>query len=49
MSDRERDEIDFGVKVALRKSVDRVRELEAVEKGTFAPLAGLMRRLTLRS
>lgn len=33
LSDRERDEIDFGVKVALRKSVDRVRELEAVEKG----------------
>ncbi|GAA5857210.1 hypothetical protein JCM8547_009374 [Rhodosporidiobolus lusitaniae] len=32
LSDRERDEIDFGVKVALRKSVDRVRELEALEK-----------------
>ncbi|BGP12808.1 hypothetical protein JCM10213_008069 [Rhodosporidiobolus nylandii] len=32
LSDRERDEIDFGVKVAVRKSVDRVRELEALEK-----------------
>ncbi|GAA5913974.1 hypothetical protein JCM6882_002584 [Rhodosporidiobolus microsporus] len=32
LSDRERDEIDFGVKVALRKSVDRVRELEELEK-----------------
>ncbi|GAA5984040.1 hypothetical protein JCM11641_005576 [Rhodosporidiobolus odoratus] len=32
LTDRERDEIDFGVKVALRKSVDRVRELEALEK-----------------
>lgn len=33
LSDRERDEIDFAVKVAIRKSVDRVRELEALEKG----------------
>ncbi|GAA6001785.1 hypothetical protein JCM10207_002319 [Rhodosporidiobolus poonsookiae] len=32
LNDRERDEIDFGVKVALRKSVDRVRELEELEK-----------------
>ncbi|KAM0756577.1 hypothetical protein T439DRAFT_376746 [Meredithblackwellia eburnea MCA 4105] len=32
LNDRERDEIDFGVKVALRRSVDRVRELEAAEK-----------------
>ncbi|KAK4057580.1 hypothetical protein OIO90_001225 [Microbotryomycetes sp. JL221] len=32
LSDRERDEIDFGVKVALRKSVDRVRQLEQLEK-----------------
>ncbi|GAA5832251.1 hypothetical protein JCM11251_004295 [Rhodosporidiobolus azoricus] len=36
LSDRERDEIDFGVKVALRKSVDRVRELEEMEKVRLA-------------
>jgi len=33
LSDRERDEIDFSVKIALRKSVERVRELEQLEKG----------------
>jgi len=33
LSDRERDEIDFSVKIALKKSVDRVRELEQLEKG----------------
>lgn len=33
LSDKERDEIDFGVKIALRKSVDRVRELEGAEQG----------------
>lgn len=33
LSDKERDEIDFGVKLALRASVDRVRELEGAEKG----------------
>ena len=33
LSDRERDEVDFGVKIALGRSVDRVRQLEAVEKG----------------
>lgn len=32
LSDRERDEIDLEVKAALRRSVDRVRELEAAEK-----------------
>ncbi|GAA6059850.1 hypothetical protein JCM10212_007055 [Sporobolomyces blumeae] len=32
LTDRERDEIDFAVKVALRKSVDRVRQLEDLEK-----------------
>ncbi|GAA5838305.1 hypothetical protein JCM5353_006845 [Sporobolomyces roseus] len=32
LSDRERDEIDFSVKIALKKSVDRVRELEQLEK-----------------
>ncbi|ORY40013.1 hypothetical protein BCR35DRAFT_297677 [Leucosporidium creatinivorum] len=53
LSDRERDEIDFGVKVALRKSVDRVRELEAVEKARVIhenrvnPNAGLTRFLGL--
>ncbi|SCZ90222.1 BZ3500_MvSof-1268-A1-R1_Chr1-3g01850 [Microbotryum saponariae] len=36
LNDRERDEIDFGVKVALRKSVDRVRQLEQLEKGRSA-------------
>ena len=39
LSERDRDEIDFGVKVALRGSVDRVRELEGLEKGkTFIDL-----------
>lgn len=33
LTDKERDEIDFAVKVALRKSVDRVRQLEQLEKG----------------
>lgn len=33
LTDRERDEIDFAVKVALRKSVDRVRQLEQLEQG----------------
>jgi hypothetical protein len=33
LSDKERDEIDFSVKVALRKSVDRVRQLEQLEQG----------------
>ncbi|KWU45439.1 hypothetical protein RHOSPDRAFT_28818 [Rhodotorula sp. JG-1b] len=32
LTDKERDEIDFAVKVALRKSVDRVRQLEQLEK-----------------
>ncbi|GAA6021372.1 hypothetical protein JCM11491_004764 [Sporobolomyces phaffii] len=32
LSDKERDEIDFSVKVALRKSVDRVRQLEQLEQ-----------------
>lgn len=41
LTDRERDEIDFGVKVALRKSVDRVRELEAVEKGALVGITCL--------
>ncbi|GAA6032783.1 hypothetical protein JCM8097_000786 [Rhodosporidiobolus ruineniae] len=36
LTDRERDEIDFGVKVAIRKSVDRVRELEELEKVRLA-------------
>ena len=35
LSDRERDEIDYGIKVALRKSVDRVRELEGLERGEW--------------
>ncbi|KAL8283272.1 hypothetical protein RQP46_006050 [Phenoliferia psychrophenolica] len=53
LSDRERDEIDFGVKVALRRSVDRVRELEAAEKQRIAnearrnPNQGLSRFLGL--
>ncbi|GAA5969493.1 hypothetical protein JCM21900_002755 [Sporobolomyces salmonicolor] len=53
LSDRERDEIDFAVKVALRKSVDRVRELEALEKARIAnesrqnPNTGLSRLLGL--
>ena len=38
LTDRERDEIDFAVKVALRKSVDRVRELESLEKGASLAL-----------
>ncbi|BGP36777.1 hypothetical protein JCM10449v2_000679 [Rhodotorula kratochvilovae] len=55
LTDRERDEIDFAVKVALRKSVDRVRELEALEKARLAaakrdnPNAGLSRLLGLAS
>lgn len=32
LSDRERDEIDLEVKAGLRRSLDRVRELEAAEK-----------------
>ena len=32
-TDRERDEVDFGVKIALKRSVDRVRELESAEQG----------------
>ncbi|GAA5994902.1 Ufe1p [Rhodotorula paludigena] len=53
LSDRERDEIDFAVKVAIRKSVDRVRELEALEKARLDaekrenPNAGLSRFLGL--
>ncbi|BGO92887.1 hypothetical protein NBRC10512_008007 [Rhodotorula toruloides] len=53
LTDRERDEIDFAVKVALRKSVDRVRELEALEKARVDaekrenPNAGLSRFLGL--
>ncbi|KAI5481405.1 SNARE protein syntaxin 18/UFE1 [Pseudohyphozyma bogoriensis] len=53
LNDRERDEIDFGVKVALRRSVDRVRELEASEKLRVAnesrvnPNHGLSRMLRL--
>ncbi|GAA5922352.1 Ufe1p [Sporobolomyces koalae] len=31
LTDKERDEIDFAVKVALRKSVERVRDLEQLE------------------
>lgn len=37
LSDRERDEVDFGVKIALGRSVDRVRQLESVEKGESNP------------
>lgn len=33
LTNRDRDEIDYSVKLALRKSVDRVRELEQLEKG----------------
>ncbi|KAK4055213.1 hypothetical protein OIV83_000493 [Microbotryomycetes sp. JL201] len=53
LSDRERDEIDYGVKVALRKSVERVRQLEGLEKARVAhasrvnPNAGLTRMLGL--
>ncbi|KAK4705750.1 syntaxin 18, partial [Phenoliferia sp. Uapishka_3] len=53
LSDCERDEIDFGVKVAIRRSVDRVRELEAAEKQRLAnnsrrnPNQGLSRFLGL--
>jgi syntaxin 18 len=43
LTDKERDEIDFAVKVALRKSVDRVRQLEQLEKGTFVSLSNPMR------
>jgi syntaxin 18 len=32
LTDRERDEIDLEVKAGLRRSLDRVRELEAAEK-----------------
>lgn len=35
LSDRERDEIDFGVKVALKKSLEGVRQLEGLEQGPF--------------
>ncbi|GAA5915939.1 hypothetical protein JCM8208_003671 [Rhodotorula glutinis] len=55
LTDRERDEIDFAVKVALRKSVDRVRQLESLEKARLAaakrdnPNAGLSRLLGLAS
>ncbi|TKA54606.1 hypothetical protein B0A53_03013 [Rhodotorula sp. CCFEE 5036] len=38
LTDKERDEIDFAVKVALRKSVDRVRQLEQLEKVRIARL-----------
>lgn len=31
LTDRERDEIDFGVRVALRSALDKLRELEAAE------------------
>ncbi|SGY35660.1 BQ5605_C002g01788 [Microbotryum silenes-dioicae] len=53
LNDRERDEIDFGVKVALRKSVDRVRQLEQLEKVRAShqakanPNGGLVRMLGL--
>ncbi|KAM0793467.1 hypothetical protein ACM66B_000910 [Microbotryomycetes sp. NB124-2] len=53
LSDRERDEIDYGVKVALRKSVDRVRQLEGLERARVThanrvnPNAGLTRMLGL--
>lgn len=42
LSDRERDEVDFGVQVALKRSVDRVRELEAAERSTFVTNFGRM-------
>ncbi|GAA5949646.1 hypothetical protein JCM3765_002739 [Sporobolomyces pararoseus] len=32
LTDKERDEIDFSVKIALRKSVERVRQLEQLEQ-----------------
>lgn len=35
-TDRERDEVDFGVKIALKRSVDRVRELESAEQARIA-------------
>jgi syntaxin 18 len=33
LTDRERDEIDVGVKIGMKKAMESVRELEAIEKG----------------
>jgi syntaxin 18 len=33
LTDRERDEVDLQTKAVLRRSMDRIRDLEAVEKG----------------
>jgi len=36
LNDKERDEIDYSVKIAIRKSFEKVRKLEELEKSNLS-------------